>query len=88
VRVAHEASPTGYGLAVSVGGGVRVHGRDALEDPVGIGDKVKTERRDAERLARLLRHAELVPVRVPEPHEEVAARDLSRTCPGGRDRCV
>jgi transposase len=38
---------------------------------------VKTDRRDAERLARLLRLGELVAVRVPEPHEE-AARDLVR----------
>ena len=41
------------------------------------GDRVKTDRRDAERLARLLRMGELVAVRVPEPHEE-AARDLVR----------
>jgi Transposase IS116/IS110/IS902 family/Transposase len=40
-------------------------------------DRVKTDRRDAERLARLLRLGELVAVRVPEPHEE-AARDLVR----------
>jgi transposase len=41
------------------------------------GDRVKTDRRDAELLARLLRMGELVAVRVPEPHEE-AARDLVR----------
>ena len=40
-------------------------------------DRVKTDRRDAELLARLLRMGELVAVRVPEPHEE-AARDLVR----------
>ena len=45
--------------------------------PRAPGDKVKTDRRDAERLARLLRLGELVAVRVPEPHEE-AARDLVR----------
>src|SRR6266571_5157451 len=45
--------------------------------PRAPGDKVKTDRRDAERLARLLRLGELVAVRVPEPHEE-AARDLIR----------
>ncbi len=39
--------------------------------------RVKTDRRDAERLARLLRLGELVAVRVPEAHEE-AARDLVR----------
>jgi transposase len=45
--------------------------------PRASGDRVKTDRRDAERLARLLRLGELVAVRVPEPHEE-AARDLVR----------
>src|SRR5207302_9962421 len=35
-------------------------------------DRVKTDRRDAERLARLLRLGELVAVRVPEPYEEEA----------------
>jgi hypothetical protein len=38
---------------------------------------LKTDRRDAERLARLLRLGELVAVRVPDPLEE-AARDLVR----------
>ena len=40
-------------------------------------DRVKTDRRDAERLARLLRLGEITPVRVPGPDEE-AARDLVR----------
>jgi transposase len=40
-------------------------------------DRVKTDRRDAERLARLLRLGEIIPVGVPEPEEE-AARDLVR----------
>jgi transposase len=40
-------------------------------------DRVKTDRRDAELLARSLRMGELVAVRVPEPHEE-AARDFVR----------
>jgi len=40
-------------------------------------DRVKTDRRDAERLARLLRLGEITPVRVPEPEDE-AARDLVR----------
>ena len=44
---------------------------------------MKTDRRDAERLARLLRLGELVSVRVPEPHEE-AARDLVRAREDGR----
>lgn len=46
-----------------------------LERPPG--DRVKTDRRDAERLARLLRIGELPAVRVPSEAEE-AARDLVR----------
>jgi transposase len=45
--------------------------------PRAPADRLKTDRRDAERLARLFRLGELVAVRVPEPHEE-AARDLVR----------
>jgi transposase len=45
--------------------------------PRAPGDRVKTDRRDAERLARLLRLGELVAVRVPSPHA-AAARDLVR----------
>jgi len=45
--------------------------------PRASGDRVKTDRRDAERLARLLRLGELVSVRVPDVYEE-QARDLVR----------
>jgi transposase len=78
VRVAYEAGPTGYGLAracVAAGIGCTVAAPSRI--PRAAGDRVKTDRRDAERLARLLRLGELVAVRVPEPHQE-AARDLVR----------
>jgi transposase len=78
VRVAYEAGPTGYGLAracAAAGIGCTVAAPSKI--PRAPGDRVKTDRRDAERLARLLRLGELVAVRVPEPHEE-AARDLVR----------
>jgi transposase len=78
VRVAYEAGPTGYGLAracTAAGIGCTVAAPSKIQRPPG--DRVKTDRRDAERLARLLRLGELVAVRVPEPHEE-AARDLVR----------
>jgi transposase len=78
VRVAYEAGPTGYGLAracAAVGIACTVAAPSKI--PRAAGDRVKTDRRDAERLARLLRLGELVAVRVPEPHEE-AARDLVR----------
>src|SRR5947208_7617653 len=78
VRVAYEAGPTGYGLAracAAVGIACTVAAPSKI--PRAPADRVKTDRRDAERLARLLRLGELVAVRVPEPHEE-AARDLVR----------
>ena len=78
VRVAYEAGPTGYGLARACAeAGIACTVAAPSKIPRASGDKVKTDRRDAERLARLLRLGELVSVRVPEPHEE-AARDLVR----------
>ncbi len=78
VRVAYEAGPTGYGLArACAAAGIACLVAAPSKIPRAPGDKVKTDRRDAERLARLLRLGELVAVRVPEPHEE-AARDLVR----------
>src|SRR5205823_1791752 len=56
VRVAYEAGPTGYGLAracAAVGIACTVAAPSKI--PRAPGDKVKTDRRDAERLARLLR---------------------------------
>jgi transposase len=78
VRVAYEAGPTGYGLARACAAAeisCIVAAPSRIERAAA--DRVKTDRRDAERLARLLRMGELVPVRVPELHEE-AARDLVR----------
>jgi transposase len=78
VVVAYEAGPTGFGLARALeAAGVRcvVVARSKLERPPG--DRVKTDRRDAERLARLLVIGELPGVRVPTVAEE-AARDLVR----------
>ncbi|MEU1596060.1 IS110 family transposase [Streptomyces sp. NPDC005708] len=78
VAVAYEAGPTGFGLARALtAAGVRcvVVAPSKVERPSG--DRVKTDRRDAERLARLLRIGELPAVRVPTEAEE-AARDLVR----------
>jgi transposase len=78
VRVAYEAGPTGYVLArACAAAGIVCVIAAPSKIPRAPGDRVKTDRRDAERLARLLRLGELVAVRVPEPHEE-AARDLVR----------
>ena len=65
------------GLRVRVRRRGSLRGRGAVEDPAAAADRVKTDRRDAERLARLLRLGEITAVRVPEPEEE-AARDLVR----------
>ncbi len=45
--------------------------------PRKVGDRVKTDRRDAQMLARLSRSGELTPVWVPTPEQE-AVRDLTR----------
>ena len=77
-RVAYEAGPTGYGLARELAKrrvGCVVAAPSKI--PRASGDRVKTTRRDAERLARLLLAGELHPVRVPGPEEE-ALRDLVR----------
>src|SRR5436305_4005878 len=77
VRVVYEAGPTGYRLArACAGAGISC----VVAAPSRIrpaADRVKTDRRDAERLARLLRVGEITPVRIPTPQEE-AARDLVR----------
>ena len=77
VRVVYEAGPTGYRLARACeGAGISC----VVAAPSRIrvaADRVKTDRRDAERLARLLRLGEITPVRIPTLEEE-AARDLVR----------
>ena len=78
VAVVYEAGPTGYGLARQLtAAGVRcvVAAPSKLQRPAG--DRVKTDARDAEHLARLLRMDQVTPVRVPDVGEE-AARDLVR----------
>jgi transposase len=77
-RVAYEAGPTGFGLAralAAAGVGCVVAAPGKIERPAQ--DKVKTDRRDAERLVRLLMVGALHPVRVPSIEEE-ALRDLVR----------
>jgi transposase len=79
VAVAYEAGPTGFGLARAfAAAGIRcvVVAPSKLERPSG--DRVKTDGRDALRLAKLLHIGELPGVRVPTQDEE-AARDLVRS---------
>ena len=78
VRVAYEAGPTGYGLARELARrGVECVVAAPSKIPRASGDRVKTDRRDAELLVRLLLAGKLHPVRVPGPEEE-ALRDLVR----------
>jgi transposase len=78
VRVAYEAGPTGYGLARELmKRRVECVVAAPSKIPRGSGDRVKTDRRDAEHLVRLLLAGKLHPVRVPGPEEE-ALRDLVR----------
>lgn len=77
VRVVYEAGPTGYRLAracAEAGISCVVAAPSRVR---AAADRVKTDRRDAERLARLLRLGEITPVRIPGLEEE-AARDLVR----------
>ena len=74
----YEAGPTGYDLARLLRAmGVRCDVIAPSLIPVAPGAKVKTDRRDARRLARLLRAGELTAIRVPTPAEE-GVRDLCR----------
>jgi transposase len=78
VAVTYEAGPTGFGLARAfTGAGIRcvVVAPSKLERPPG--DRVKTDRRDARRLGKLLHIGEVPGVRVPGLVEE-DARDLVR----------
>jgi transposase len=77
-RVAYEAGPTGFALARALeaaGIGCVVAAPGKIERPAQ--DRVKTDRRDAERLVRLVMVDGLHPVRVPSGEEE-ALRDLVR----------
>ena len=78
LHVCYEAGPTGYGLyrqIRSLG-----HACDVVAPslvPTRPGERVKTNRRDAVTLARLLRAGELIAIWVPDETHE-AVRDLVR----------
>lgn len=78
VRAVYEAGPTGFGLARAA----RAAGLEVMVCAPGAiprqpGDRVKTDARDALKLARLHAAGQLRPVVVPEPELE-ALRDLVR----------
>ena len=73
MRACYEAGPTGYGLyRAAVAAGVGMRGDRAGTDPAGKGDRVKTDRKDAELLARCLIAGSLTAVVVPSPAVEAA----------------
>jgi transposase len=78
LRVCYEAGPTGYALYWQLTQlGVKSEVVAPTLVPVRSGDRVKTDRRDAERLARCYRAGDLTPVWVPDAAHE-ALRDLVR----------
>lgn len=78
LKVCYEAGPTGYVLywqLTQLGVSCEVIAPSLV--PRKPGDRVKTDRRDAEKLARCYRAGELTPVWVPDAAHE-ALRDLVR----------
>ncbi|MGI9288452.1 MAG: IS110 family transposase [Pseudomonadales bacterium] len=78
ISYCYEAGPCGYGIYRQISGS----GHDCSVVapsliPAKPGDRVKTDRRDSESLARLHRAGELTPVWVPDQEQE-AMRDLTR----------
>ena len=78
LRVCYEAGPTGYVLYWQLSElGVKCEVVAPTLIPVKAGDRVKTDRRDAEKLARCYRAGDLTAVWVPDGAHE-ALRDLVR----------
>jgi transposase len=78
VKVGYEAGPTGYGLYRHLNDhGVRCVVGAPSKQHRPAGDRVKTDSRDAELLARLLKLDEFAEITVPSVEQE-AARDLVR----------
>ena len=78
MRCCYEAGPTGFGLhrELTAAGIDCVVVAPSLV-PMKAGDRVKTDRRDAVKLARFLRSGDLTAVYVPDEATE-AMRDLER----------
>jgi transposase len=85
VRACYEAGPTGYILywqLTALGVACEVVAPTLV--PIKTGDRIKTDRRDALKLARCYRAGDLTPVWVPTPAHE-ALRDLVRTREDARE---
>lgn len=78
VKCCYEAGPTGFGLHRALtGAGIDCMVVAPSLVPMRAGDRVKTDRRDAVKLARFLRSGDLTAVHVPSASTE-AMRDLER----------
>ena len=78
LRACYEAGPTGYVLDWQLTAlGVKCEVVAPTLVPVKAGDRVKTDRKDAEKLARSYRSGDLTAVWVPDEAHE-ALRDLVR----------
>ncbi|WP_336275334.1 IS110 family transposase [Vreelandella indica] len=78
LQFVYEAGPCGYGLyrqLLASGHDVQVVAPSRM--PKAPGERIKTDRRDAIKLARLARSGDLTPVWVPDTEQE-AMRDLTR----------
>lgn len=84
LRVCYEAGPTGYALYWQLTAlGVHCDVIAPSLIPTKAGDRVKTDRKDAAKLARCYRAGDLTPVFVPDAATE-ALRDLVRAREGAR----
>lgn len=87
IRLCYEAGPTGFTLVrrlKQLGYDCIVVAPSEIEQKPGR--KVKTDKRDALKLARLLRAGDIKGINIPEPHDE-AIRDLCRARTDASD-CV
>lgn len=85
VKACYEAGPTGYVLYWQLTAlGVACEVVAPSLTPVKTGDRVKTDRRDAAKLARCYRAGDLTPVWVPDAAHE-ALRDLVRAREDARE---
>ena len=78
LKVCYEAGPTGYALYWELTRlGIQCEVIAPSLVPTKAGERIKTDRRDAEKLARSYRSGDLTPVWVPDARHE-ALRDLVR----------
>ena len=84
LRACYEAGPCGFGIARRLKQlGVECEVVAPSLTPTRAGERVKTDKRDARKPARLLRAGELTPVYIPEPRS-VPGPDRRRLTPNCR----